>query len=130
MVRGDDAAGHVVDPDALAGLLIRVLGVQLRAVVRIGLLEEVDDDGRLVERLAVVLERRHQAARVELEQRLRLVVRVDLDVLEGDPLLLENHPDALDEGAEPAGVECERCGALVGCWRWKVVSGLVCGIFI
>lgn len=83
-------------------------------MVRIGLFQEVDDDGRLVERLAVVLERRHQAARVELEQRFRLVVRVHLDVLVRDALLFEHDPDALHEGAEPARVELERSGGLVG----------------
>ena len=33
------------------------------------------------------------------------MVWVDLDVLVGNALFFEDGPDALDEGAEPAGVE-------------------------
>jgi len=42
------------------------------------------------------------------------VVRVDFDVLVLDAFLFEGDPDALNEGAEPTGVELERVLGCVG----------------
>lgn len=39
-----------------------------------------------------------EAARVDFEEGLRFLVRVDFDVLVGDVLEFEGDPDALDEG--------------------------------
>jgi len=41
-----------------------------------------------------------EAAGVDGEEGLRLLVRVDFDVLVGDALVFEGDPDALDKGAE------------------------------
>lgn len=86
----------------------------MRVVVAVDVLQELEDDVALVEGLVVVLERGHEPARVELEQRGRLVVGVDFDVLVGDLLFFQHQPDALHEGAEPAGVELERLRGGVG----------------
>ena len=40
-----------------------------------------------------------ETARVDVEEGLRFLVRIDFDVLVGDLLVLEGYPDALDEGA-------------------------------
>ena len=53
-------------------------------------------------------------AGVELEEGLSFVVGIDLDVLVWDLLFLKDKPHALDEGAEPAGVEFEGLFGLVG----------------
>jgi len=45
-------------------------------VVRVGVLEKLADDGGFVEGFAVVLERGYEAARVELQEGVRFVVRV------------------------------------------------------
>lgn len=71
-------------------------------------LEELAKDCALVKRLALVLKRRDETARVEVEQRFRLVVRIDLDVLVLDALLFQGDPRALDERAEPARVQLQR----------------------
>lgn len=42
------------------------------------------------------------------------MVGVYFDVLVGDALFFEEQPDALDEGAEPAGVELEGLLGSVG----------------
>lgn len=71
-------------------------------------LEVLAQHGALVQALSRRdLERRHEAARVGLQQLRALVVRVDLDILVGDALLLERDPRALHERAEPAGEELE-----------------------
>lgn len=96
-----------VCPDAGAGFLIGVGRQQTRAVVWVSVFEELADDGALVERFGVVLERRDQAAGVEGEKRGGLVVGVDFDVLVGDFLLFEDGPGALDEGAAVVGWDGE-----------------------
>jgi len=40
-----------------------------------------------------------KTARVDVEEGLGFLVRVDFDVLVGDLLVFEGYPDALDEGA-------------------------------
>lgn len=45
---------------------------------RIGFFEEFADYGAFVKGFVVILESRHKAARVELKERLRFVVWVDL----------------------------------------------------
>lgn len=99
MEGGDDPAGAEVGPDAGPRAVIRVPGKQARAVVGVGVLQELADDGALEQRLVVVLQSRDQAARVELQQRVRLVVGIDLDVLVGNLLLLQDGPCPLDEWA-------------------------------
>lgn len=68
-------------------------------MVRVGFLEELADDGRLEERFVVVLQRRDQAAGVECQEGLRLVVRVHFDILIGNLLLFQDCPGSLHEGA-------------------------------
>lgn len=48
-------------------------------------------------------QRRHEPARIDLQQRFWLDVRVNLDVLVGDALELERDPDTVDEGATASG---------------------------
>lgn len=97
----DDARGDEVHPDAALGLEVRVEGLQPGAVVRVGFLEVLADDVRFVQGLRVRggrgadLEGGDEAAGVEAEERGGLVVRVHLDILVGDLLLLEGEPDAL-----------------------------------
>jgi len=86
-------------------LLIRILGQQLRLAFRIRVLQKLAQDRRLIERLVLVLQSGHETAGVEIQEGLRLMVRVYLDVLIGNVFLFQCDPDALDEGAEPAGVE-------------------------
>jgi hypothetical protein len=68
-------------------------------VVWVSVFEELADDGALVERFGVVLERWDQTARVESQERSGFVVGVYFDVLVGDFLFFEDGPGALDEGA-------------------------------
>ena len=83
-------------------------------MVGVRLLEELAQNRALVERLALVLQRRYETARVQIQERLRFVVWVHFDVLVWDAFLFERDPDALDEGAEPARVE------------FQIVLGRVC----
>ena len=62
----------------------------------------------------MILERRDEAAGIQVEEGLRLVVGVDFDVLVLNTFFFEGDPNALDEGAEPAGVEFQGVGRLVG----------------
>lgn len=90
----DDARGDKVYPDAALGLEVRVRGLQPGAVVRVGVLEVLAHDVGFVQGLRVRggrgadLEGGDEAARVESEERGGLVVRVHLDVLVRDLLLL------------------------------------------
>lgn len=95
----DDAARGEVRPDPHAGAVVRVLGEEVRRVLREGLLEELADDGRFEERFVVVAERGDQAAGVEGEEGGGFVVGVDFFVAVGDALFFEHGPGALDEGA-------------------------------
>ena len=61
--------------------------------------EEFADHRAFVEGLVVVLQGGDEAAGIEREERLGLVVRVYFDVLVGDLFLFEDGPGALDEGA-------------------------------
>ena len=61
--------------------------------------EEFADHRAFVEGFVVVLQGGDEAAGVEGEEGLGLVVGVDFNVLVGDFLLFEDGPGALDEGA-------------------------------
>jgi hypothetical protein len=61
--------------------------------------EEFANDCAFVERFGIVFERRDETSRVEGEEGLGFVVRVDFDVLVRDFFLFEDGPGALDEGA-------------------------------
>ena len=50
-------------------------------MIRVDVLEELADDGAFVQRLVVILKCRDEAARVELEEAVWLVVRIYFDVL-------------------------------------------------
>lgn len=102
--RGDDSRGAEVRPNASARALVGVGGEKARCVLRIGVFEELADDGALVEGFVVVLQGGHQAARVEGEERGGLVVWVHFDVLVGDLLLFQDGPGALHEGAAGGGL--------------------------
>lgn len=79
-----------------------------RPVLRIVILEVLAQHGALVQAPAGRdLERGHEAARVRPHELRALVVRVDLDVLVRDALLLERDPRALHERAEPAREELQ-----------------------
>ena len=52
-------------------------------------------------------QRGNQAPRVEVEEVRLFLVWVDLDVAVRDGVRVQDEPDALDEGAEPAAVEGE-----------------------
>ena len=56
-------------------------------------------DRALVAAPAVMSQRRHQPTRVDLQQRLRLLVRIDLDVLIVHPFRFEGYPHPLHERA-------------------------------
>lgn len=77
----------------------------MRRMIRIRFFQEFAQHCAFIERLILVLQGRYEAARVEVEEGLGFVVWVYFDVLVGDFLFFEDDPGALDEGAEPAGVE-------------------------
>ena len=68
-------------------------------MIRESIFEEFADHCAFVQRFVVVLQGGDEAAGVEGEEGLGLVVGVDFDVLVGDFLLFEDGPGALDEGA-------------------------------
>jgi hypothetical protein len=103
-------------------LFIRIRGQQLRFALRIRVFQKLAQDCRLIEWLVLVLQSGHQAAGIEIQKGLRLVVRVYLDVLIGNAFFFQCDPDALDEGAEPAGVEFKGVFGLVSLGRLE--SGL------
>lgn len=76
-------------------------------MVGVGFFEEFAEHGALVKRFALILKSRHQAARVQVQQGLRLVVGVHFDVLVWDAFLFERDPYSLYEGTEPAGIQLE-----------------------
>ena len=61
--------------------------------------EKFADDGAFVQRFVGVFQGGDEAAGVEGEERLGLVVGVYFDVLVGDFFLFEDGPGALDKGA-------------------------------
>lgn len=70
--------------------------------------EKLAEDSAFIEWLPLVLKRGNETARVEVQQRLGLVIRVDFNVLVLDTFLLEGDPYALHKRAEPARVELQR----------------------
>ena len=61
------------------------------------------------------------------------MIRIHLDILVVDLLFLEDGPNALYEGAEPACVEGDWLRFLMGlevCQRQMVHSGLVSGVYV
>lgn len=55
-------------------------------------------DGALVATPVAMSQRRHKAAGIDFEQRLRLRIGIDFDVLVVELLQFERDPDTLDEG--------------------------------
>src|SRR5882724_2010977 len=97
--------------DADPGPLGRVGRQERRA--RVALLQVLDDRARLVERDAVVLERRHLAVRAARQVRGRLVLALleaQQHGLVGEPLLLERELHAPREGRARAVVEADHRG--------------------
>ena len=68
-------------------------------MIRVSFFQELAYDGTFEQGLVIVLERWYQTAWIEIEQRLGLVVWVDLNVLVGDSLFFQYGPGALYEGA-------------------------------
>ena len=99
---GDYAAGYVVGPYACSGAIVGVFGEEVWCVVWEGFLEELAEYCAFVERLVLILECGYEAAWVQVEERLGLVVGVDFDVLVLNAFFFEGDPGALDEWAEPA----------------------------
>lgn len=137
----EEELGDMVDPDSSAGAFVRIGREEVRGVGRVGVLEEFADDERLVERLAIELDRWDEAFWVDGKEMWFLFVRIDLLVLVRDFLFFECDPAPLHERTEPSAVENEllRClvfgdglccvsggsvvDAFVGCWhRWMVVA--------
>lgn len=58
MISGYDARGAIVGPDTGPGAVIRVVREQVRLVVRVGVFEELADDGGFVEGFVLVGEGR------------------------------------------------------------------------
>jgi hypothetical protein len=114
VISWNNPAADIISPDACFCALVRIRRAQARFGIWVCVFEEFAQHHGFVERLVVVLQCRHETARVEGEQRLRLVVWVDFDVLVWEGLFFEGDPDALNEGAEPAGVEFEGVRGGVG----------------
>ena len=64
--RRDDVLGDVVDPEADVRAVERVGGEEVRRVGGVGVLEELADDERFVERAALVLDGGDEALRVDV----------------------------------------------------------------
>ena len=72
-------------------------------MIKVSILKRLADHRRFVDSLVVVLQCWHQTEWVEREERLGLMVRVQLDILVGMGFLFfffEGYPDALHKGAE------------------------------
>lgn len=66
MERRDDVLGDVVDPEADVRAVERVGGEEVWRVRGVGVLEELADDERFVERAALVLDGGDEALRVNI----------------------------------------------------------------
>lgn len=115
MERGYDAGGYKIDPDARTSFLVGV-GRKEGFGGRVGVFEELADDGAFIERFVIVFEGRDETSGVEFEEGFRLVVGVypgfvnegrcevgivtDLYVLERDLLFEEDEENSLNEWAE------------------------------
>src|SRR5438093_655999 len=104
-----EQALELLDADAGPGCRV---GRQERRT-RVALLQVLDDRARLIERDAVVLERRHLAVRAACQVRGRLVLALleaEQHGLVGEPLLLERELDPPREGRARAVVEADHRG--------------------
>lgn len=108
MVRRDDAAAYIICPDPCSCTLIGIRRHQVRSVLRECFLEKLAKNSALIQRLPLVLQCRNKAARIEIKQRLWLVIWVDFNVLILDAFFLKGNPYTLDKGAKPARVELQR----------------------
>lgn len=94
----DDVPVYVVGPEARGRAGLRVWGQEVRAGGQV--FEVLHYHGGFVRAPGrAVPDCRDEAARVDVEQGLRLFVGVDFDVLVGYVFVLERDPDALDERA-------------------------------
>ena len=107
MERWDDATPNIVSPDPGPRSVVRILGKQVRRVLREGFFEEFTQNRAFIERLVLVLQSRNKTAGIEIEQRLWLMVRVYLNVLVRYTLFFESYPDSLDERAKPSRIELQ-----------------------
>ena len=107
MERWDDATPNIVSPDPGPRSVVRILGKQVRRVLREGFFEEFTQNRAFIERPVFVLQSRNKTTWIEIEERLRLVVRVYLNVLVRYTFFFESDPDSLDERAEPPRVELQ-----------------------
>ena len=86
----------------------------MRRVLRKSVFEKLAEHSTLVQWLVLILQCRDKTARVEIQQRLWLMVGIDLDVLVRDALLLKRNPNALYKRTEPARVQLQRAFCGVG----------------
>jgi hypothetical protein len=91
----------------------------MRCVLRKSVFEKLAEHSTLVQWLVLILQCRDKTARVEIQQRLWLMVGIDLDVLVLDVLLLKCDPDALYKGTEPTRVQLQSAFCRVGL-AWSV----------
>lgn len=91
-----NASRNKIDPDSHLGFWIGIRGKQLRSMLRISVFQELQDDGRLVERLVVIFKCRNQASRIEFQKALGLMVRVHFDILVWDTFFFEDCPNTLN----------------------------------
>jgi len=93
----------VVGPEARGSACLGLRGEERRACIEV--FEVLHYDGGFVRGpCGAVAQGRNEAARVDVEERLRFLVGIDFDVLVGDVLVLEGDPYALDEGTVGVGL--------------------------
>jgi hypothetical protein len=119
----NDSTRNKICPDTSSRSFIRIVAKELGSMIEVRFFQKFAEHRALVEWFVVVLKCGDEAARIELEERFRFVVRVDFDVLVWNVLLFEGNPHALDEGAEPAGVELQRIVGGVGLVELESPSG-------
>ena len=118
-----------LDPRALAGALVRILGQDAR---RVRLVEELDDRGRLEQRDAVGDEERHLAAGRDRQEPVGLRLEIDVARVERHALLAQHDRRAVDERAQRVTDELElhtaKCVGYRARMRWMLVVVCACGV--
>lgn len=108
VVGRNDATTHIICPDPCSRTLIGICRHQVRSVLWECFLEKLAKNSALIQRLSLVLQCGNKAARIEIKQRLWLVIRVDFNVLVLDAFFFERNPYTLNKGTKPARVELQR----------------------
>lgn len=67
-------------------------------MLRASVFQELQDDGRLVKRLVVILKCRYRASRTEFQEALRLMVWVHFGILVWGIFFFEDYPNTLNYG--------------------------------